>query len=101
MLVSNTASAKSVYDSKTTEISLPTVQCNMCRKTIEKALNKTKGIISSEVDIENKKAIVTYDDSKIDIAKIEKVITSAGYDANERKANAKAYEKLPDCCKIK
>lgn len=86
---------------KTAEISLPTVQCGMCAKTIEKALNKVDGVTNADVDIENKKATVTYDDSKTSLEQIESAITGAGYGANDKKANQEAYDKLHGCCKMK
>ena len=86
---------------KTAEISLPTVQCGMCARTIEKALNKVEGVTNIDVDIENKKATITYDDSKTSLDTIEKTITSAGYGANDKKADQDAYEKLHGCCKVK
>jgi periplasmic mercuric ion binding protein len=94
-------SAISFAGEKTTEITLPTVQCGMCKRIIEKALNKVDGVINSEIDIESKKVSVTYDDTKTDVLKIERAITKAGYDANNRKADKKAYDKLDECCKTK
>jgi copper chaperone CopZ len=84
----------------TTEISLPTVQCGMCENTISKALDKVKGVKEYTIDIENKKAFVTYDDGLTSLTKIEKAISKAGYAANERKANKKAYDELHNCCKL-
>lgn len=86
-------------DKKTIEISLPSIQCGMCVKTLKKALGKTEGIIESKIDLKNKKATITFDDSETNSEKIEAVITAAGYDANDKPANADAYEKLSPCCK--
>lgn len=85
---------------KTTEISLPTIQCGSCVRTIEKALNKLDGITNIDIDVENKKATITFDDSKTDLSKIEDAIASAGYDANDKKADQTAYNKLHTCCKL-
>ena len=85
----------------TTDISLPTVQCGMCEKTISKALDKVKGIKEYDIDIDNKKVKVVFDDEVTDLTKIETAISKAGYAANESKADQKAYDKLHDCCKVK
>jgi len=85
---------------KTVEISLPTVQCPTCEKTIKKALNKVDGFMNIEIDLETKKATVTYDDSKTDLSKIEDGIAGAGYDANDKKADQTAYSNLNSCCKV-
>jgi len=84
----------------TTDISLPTIQCGMCESNISKALDKVKGVKNYSVDLDGKKVTVTYDDSITDISKIEKAITKAGYGANNKKADKKAYNKLNECCKM-
>jgi len=99
MFVSISSKAESIAEEKTVEISLPTMQCNMCVENIETALKKVDGIINTKVDLENKKAIVIYDNSKTTLKKLQKTITNAGYNANDRKANKEAYENLHECCK--
>jgi len=84
----------------TVEISLPTIQCGMCESNISKALDKVKGIKSYSVDLDGKKVTVIYDDAVTSVSKIEKAISKAGYDANNTKADKKAYDKLHDCCKM-
>lgn len=85
---------------KTAEISLPSIQCGSCIRTIEKALDKVDGITNIDIDVENKKGVITYDDSKTTLTAIEDAITGAGYDANDKKADQTAYNKLHTCCKL-
>ena len=82
-------------------VSLPTIQCNMCVNNISEALDKVKGIKDYSVDLEGKKVTVTYDDAITTVSKIENAISKSGYDANNKKANKKAYDKLDECCKVK
>lgn len=100
MFASVILKANYITDEKTTEISLPSIQCGICEKNIEKALRELDGVISSKVDLENKKAVITYDNSKTVFKKLEKAITNAGYAANNRKANKQAYINLMECCKL-
>ena len=95
-----TLEAGSLYGNKTEEITLPTVQCGMCKKTIEKAVKKLDGIVSISVDVDVKKAVVVFDDTKTSLTAIENTISKAGYEANSKKANKEAYDKLDDCCKM-
>ena len=81
-------------------INLPTMQCSTCKKNIETAVKKMDGIESINVVVKEKTAHINYDKSKTDLAKIESVITAAGYDANDKKANQEAYKELDDCCKL-
>jgi copper chaperone CopZ len=83
-----------------TMIKLPTMQCKICKKNIENAVKKVPGVISVNVDVEDKIAHINYDKSKTDLSKIELAITMAGYDANDKKADPSAYENLDDCCKL-
>lgn len=84
---------------KTVEITLPSIQCGMCVKTIEKALGNLDGVVDLKVDLKNKSVTVTYDDAKVSLENLEKTITAAGYDANEMTANEDAYNELHGCCK--
>ena len=80
-------------------INLPTVKCNMCVATVEKALASLEGIESAEVHLKEKDATVRYPPAKLDLRSIETEISKAGYDANEVRRDSTAYENLPECCK--
>ena len=81
-------------------IKLPSMQCKICKKNIEKAVNKVPGIINVNVAVDEKMAHINYDKSKTDLSKIENAITMAGYDANDKKSDKDAYNNLDDCCKL-
>ncbi len=81
-------------------VSVPTIQCGTCKKNITTALKNIDGVSKVQVDMKNKTAAVTFDDSKTNLEAIENAITSAGYDANDKKADPEAYDKLDDCCKV-
>jgi copper chaperone CopZ len=80
-------------------IKIPSAQCDICKETISKAIKKVNGVKTFDVDIDNKIVNVNFDKDLTDLNKIEKAITSAGYDANNKKADPDAYSKLDDCCK--
>jgi len=82
-----------------TMIKIPSAQCEICEATLNKTLKKIKGVEKYKVDIEGKVIHVNYDRNVTTISKIENAITSAGYDANDKKANPDAYDKLDKCCK--
>ena len=81
-------------------LNTPTIQCGMCKKTIEMGLKKISGISGSSVDLETKTTKVIYDKEKTDLTQIEKAISELGYQANETLANSTAYDALAPCCKI-
>lgn len=73
--------------------------CKSCKKTIEKALSAEKGVTQSSLDVPSKVVTVNYDSKITSPEKIRLAISNAGYDADDVKANPKAYKKLEDCCK--
>lgn len=93
---------KDTKDNKNVEhtmIKIPSAQCETCEKNLNKALKKVTGVAKYKVDIEAKVIHINYDRNVTTLAKIENAITSAGYDANDKKADADAYNKLDKCCK--
>jgi copper chaperone CopZ len=80
-------------------IAVNTVVCDMCSKTITDAVKKIDGVNSISVDVEKKIATVEFISTKTNLASLEKSITDAGYNANDKKRNPDAYEHLPGCCK--
>ncbi len=77
---------------------LTSSQCEICKATIEKAVKKISGIEKVNLVIKTKMAEVTYDADVTSPEKIKKAINLAGYDADETKADPKAYRKLSKCC---
>lgn len=74
-------------------------ECGMCKTRIEKALNLTKGVVSSSLNIPTRVVTVTYNPKKITPAKIRDIISRTGYDADDVKARPGAYKRLPECCR--
>lgn len=73
--------------------------CEMCKETIEKELAFEKGVKRSTLDVPSKIVTVVYNPNKTTPEKIRLAISKAGYDADDVKANPKAYNKLEACCK--
>lgn len=87
-------------DPKTTTIEIKTsAQCSMCKETIEKAMAFEKGVVKANLDVETKVLSVTYKTAKTSPETIRKAVSAVGYDADDVKADEKAYSKLADCCK--
>ncbi|HEY0030092.1 MAG TPA: heavy metal-associated domain-containing protein [Bacteroidia bacterium] len=73
--------------------------CDMCKETIEKYVAFEKGVKKSSLDVESKILTVTYNPQKTTPEKIRNAVAKSGYDADEVKADPKAYKKLDACCK--
>jgi copper chaperone CopZ len=74
-------------------------KCEMCEKRIEMAAVAVEGVDKADWNKETKFIQVCFNDSKTDIHKINMAIAKAGHDTKMHKADDKAYESLPDCCK--
>jgi len=84
---------------KTAEVKIKTSAiCGMCKKRIERDLGVSKGIVSSNLNLDNKVVTVTYNPNKTNPAKIKSTISKIGYDADEVIADQKSHDALPDCC---
>jgi periplasmic mercuric ion binding protein len=73
--------------------------CDMCKKTIENELSFEKGVKKSTLDLDTKILTVVYNAEKTTPEKIRIAVTKSGYDADSLKADPKAFERLPECCK--
>lgn len=71
--------------------------CEMCKKTIEKAGN-LKNVVTVNWNKDNKIATLIYDVTITNQEEILKRIAAAGYDSEKNKASDKAYNALPGCC---
>jgi periplasmic mercuric ion binding protein len=72
--------------------------CGMCKERIEKNLTLSKGITAATLNLDDKIVTIKYNAKKTDEAKIKKIITDTGYDANEIMCDQAAHDKLPGCC---
>lgn len=73
--------------------------CGECAKTIASSVTKLDGVKDVVVDIDEKTATIEYVQASVNLGDLEHAIVMAGYNANDKKADAAAFEKLPDCCK--
>lgn len=84
---------------KTAEIKVKTsAKCGMCKKRIERDLGVSKGIVNSNLNLDDKVVTITYNTKKTSPEKIKEVISKIGYDADEVVANQKSHDALPSCC---
>jgi periplasmic mercuric ion binding protein len=97
VITSNVYSQSSTIKTETIKVS---GNCDMCKARIEKAA-KVDGVSKAEWNKETKLLAVTYDPAKTNSDAIGKKVAAAGHDTEKTKADAKAYDKLPSCCKYR
>lgn len=75
--------------------------CMMCKKRIEKACFKTKGVKSAEWNVETHQLVVVYDERKTNLNEINANIAAVGHDTKTTKASDEAYGSIHECCKYR
>ena len=75
--------------------------CEMCKKRIETAALKVKGVQSAEWDVENRMLSTTFKTSRFSEDKLHQALSAAGHDTKKRRASDAAYAQLHDCCKYR
>ena len=73
--------------------------CDMCKARIEKSLAYEKGVQSATLDVASQMLTVSYRTEKTTPAALRAAVQKTGYDADDQTADAKSYNRLPDCCK--
>lgn len=59
---------------------VPGMMCNNCKETVEGATLGLDGVLSSEVDLPNKTATVSFDPVKVSVETITTAIERTGFD---------------------
>jgi mercuric ion binding protein len=72
--------------------------CGMCKKRIETAAIKTKGVKSAVWNVETKECSLIFDARKTNLATIGQSIADVGHDTKEIKATEEAYNSVHPCC---
>lgn len=75
------------------------MDCEKCQKKIEKNIAFEKGVKSIDVKLAEKTVTVTYNDTKTDVAKLQKGFKKIGYEAVEVKAKCCSGKADAECCK--
>jgi len=75
--------------------------CLMCKKRIENACFKTKGVKSAIWNVESHELKLIFDERKTNLETIEKNIVAVGHDTKQLKATDEAYNLVHPCCKYR
>lgn len=64
---------------KETNLKIEGMHCTGCSTRLEKVLNNLDGVETAKVSLEEKKATIKYDETKINIENIKEAIEDAGF----------------------
>ena len=87
-------------ENKTETVKIKTsAVCDMCKATIERGMAYEKGVQNVNLDVASQMLTLEYRADKTNVEALRAAVTKLGYDADETAADAKAYNRLDDCCK--
>ncbi|MFN3594317.1 MAG: mercury resistance system periplasmic binding protein MerP [Thiobacillaceae bacterium] len=66
---------------RTATLSVSGMTCAACPITVKKALTRVPGVTKAEVDLDQRRAVVTYDDARTTPADLARAVSEAGYPA--------------------
>ena len=96
------AQSKEVKKNKNAKISLEVDGiCGMCKKRIESAALKTKGVKFAIWNVESHQLSLIIDERKTTVKTIQKNIAAVGHDSKGFKAADEAYNSVHPCCKYR
>ena len=75
--------------------------CMMCKKRIEKASLKTKGVKFATWNVDTHELKLIFDENKTSLNQIASNVTDVGHDTKSFIASKEAYESLDPCCKYR
>ena len=64
---------------KETNLKIEVMHCAGCSTRLEKVLNNLEGVETAKVSLEEKKATIKYDETKINIENIKEAIEDTGF----------------------
>ena len=64
---------------QTVTLSVPGMTCAACPVTVKQALSRVSGVDKIAVSLEKREAVVTFDDTKTNVAALTKATENAGY----------------------
>lgn len=64
---------------KETNLKIEGMHCTGCSTRLEKVLNNLEGVETAKVSLEEKKATIKYDETKISLESIKEAIEDAGF----------------------
>lgn len=63
----------------TAVFSIPNMDCPACATTLSANLRRAPGVLDARIEFEGRKATVTYDASRQNVAALEKIVTDSGF----------------------
>jgi len=78
-LVFTAATFPALAEMRTVTLSVPGMNCAACPITVKKALSRVPGVSKTEVRLDHREAIVTFEDARATVDDLTRATKDAGY----------------------
>lgn len=72
---------------RTVTLSAPGMNCATCPITVKKALVRVAGVAKVDVNLDQRKAVVTFDDTRAGIGQLARATTEAGFPSTAKEGS--------------
>ncbi|MBL8318376.1 MAG: mercury resistance system periplasmic binding protein MerP [Burkholderiaceae bacterium] len=72
---------------RTVTLSVPGMNCAACPITVKKALIKVAGVAKVDVSLDQREAVVTFDDTQAGVGQLTRATTEAGYPSTPKEGS--------------
>jgi copper chaperone CopZ len=79
--IDRAAPASPVTASRSASLAIEGMTCASCSVTVQVAVRRLDGIATVAVDVDQGRAVVTFDPTRVDAGRIAAAVTAAGYSA--------------------
>ena len=69
---------------KEVKLNITGMHCEGCSTRLQKVLNNQDGVENATVSLENKEAVVKFDESQTNIDALKEAVEDAGFEAEEK-----------------
>lgn len=69
---------------KEVKLNITGMHCEGCSTRLQKVLNNQDGVKDATVSLENKEAVVKFDESQTNVDALKEVVEDAGFEAEEK-----------------
>ena len=69
---------------KEVKLNITGMHCEGCSKRLKKVLNNQDGVEDATVSLENKEAVVKFDESQTNVNALKEAVEDAGFEAEEK-----------------
>ena len=70
---------------QTVTLAVPGMTCSACPITVKKAISKVGGVSKTEVNLDKREAVVTFDDARTSVQKLTQATENAGYPSSVKR----------------